>query len=960
MSAKIVSSLLFFWLTAPAIAQETTATLNGIATDEKGMAIAGATIALKHIPTGLQTLTQTNNRGIYVIPNLKPGGPYTITISFVGYQSQTLNNVMLSLGSNPDQNFLLRSTESTLTEVIVTGTKKLPAGVTIGRQQLASLPTLGRSLQDFTRLTPQSNNNAFAGTNFRYNNITLDGAVNNDAISFSNSFGGISGGGQAGTAGSGTRTNPYSLDVIQEVQVRLTPYDVKLGNFTGGSVNAVTKSGTNQIHGSVYGYGRNQALVGKSIDGSKTKIGSDFYDYQTGAMISGPIVQNKLFYIFNAEFTRRQEPTFYNAGEQGAAVTQAEAESIIDFLKTKYNYDPGSYGRTTISTNSDKYFGRIDWNLSNKSTLMLRAIYTHGYGQNLERSSTNFQFSNFDFTQHSKNLNMVAELKTRLSNTLNNQLLISYINVHDYRNFPGQLAPMIDIDNGRIWAGTWREASVYNMRQKTLELTDNVTLNKGIHKFTLGTHNELYAITYGFLNSWNGRWEYANGINSFLASLPSRIRGVFPFDAGKNNYLELSNNLPGSEYTAILLSGYAQDEVSFSKKLKLTAGLRFDYPFLTKKFGIDPELNTTKDYASANPTFTHTPFSELNNDYLRSVTVSPRIGFTYDINGDQVVVLRGGSGIFVGRMPFAWLGYASTLTGNYYGGIDYKPGGATIGLAMDPANLKDTVGKYGGAAASATREVDVVNDHFKLPTIWRSNIAVDFKFGNGYKFTVDAMYTKTIHDVKFQQINVKDSVQYFTAGPAQTPVYVGGKLNTSYSNVYLLTNTSEGYRYNFTAQLSSLRSNIAAGGSKSFRYNWSLAYTYGMSKDISNGIRNSWSSNYEVNPAIIPSSPALGYSNFDLRHRIVAVVSTGLRWNNANTTSLAFFYAGQSGSPYSLIYTSAPFNNASNAPLPYIPKDQNDIRLADYTVNGQAYTAAQQWDDLNSFIEKDAYLKTRR
>ena len=205
------------------------------------------------------------------------------------------------------------------------------------------LPTLGRSINDFTRLTPQSNNNSFAGTNFRYNNVTIDGAINNDAFGFSNSAGGVSGGGQAGTAGSGTRTNPYSLDVIQEVQVQIAPYDVKLGNFTGGSVNAVTKSGTNDIHGSIYGYGRNQSLVGKSVDGLKTKIGSDFHDYQYGATISGPIVKNKAFFIVNYEQTRRQEPSFYNVGDPGAAMTVAEGQQIVNHLKTKYNYDPGSY-----------------------------------------------------------------------------------------------------------------------------------------------------------------------------------------------------------------------------------------------------------------------------------------------------------------------------------------------------------------------------------------------------------------------------------------------------------------------------------------------------------------------------------------------------------------------------------------------------------------------------------------
>jgi hypothetical protein len=954
----LFSAFSFYWLNA----QETTATLRGVITDVKNFPVDGATIVVKHDPTGYTIATRTNNKGIYVVPNLKPGGPYTIRITFIGLQEGKFKNMNLALGSNPDVNVVMKTDEKNIEEVVVTGIKKAPSGgFNVNRAQLNNLPSIGRGLGDFTRLTPQSNNNSFAGTNFRYNNFTLDGAINNDAIGFSNSFGGVSGGGQAGTAGAGTRTNPYSIESIQEVQVQLAPYDVKIGNFTGGSVNAVTKSGTNDFHGSVYGYGRNQGLVGKSVDGLKTKIGSSFHDYQTGATIGGPIVRNKIFFFLNGETTRRQEPTFYNAGDPGAAISVLEAQKIVDHLKGM-GYDPGSYGATTIKTSSDKIFGRLDFNLGPKTTLMLRTLYTHGWGNNIERTSTNFQFSSTDFTQHTKNLNMVAELKTKFNNQLNNQLILSYINVHEYRDFPGQLSPFMDIDNGRIWVGTWREASIYNMKQKTFEFTENLTWTKGINKFTFGTHNEFYDLSYGFINSWNGRWEYQKGLDSFLVGHPTRIRGAFPFDAGKNVRTDLYNNLPGSNYKVNLMSFYAQDEIAFSRKFKVTPGIRVDYPFLPNPFQVDPAVNATKDYQSAEPTFTHTPFSELRNKWLSRATISPRIGFNFDVNGDQSLVLRGGTGIFVGRMPFAWLGYASTLTGLQYGTIDFKPNDKTrVPLAMDPTTLKDTVTKYGGTGASGTREVDIVDNNFKLPSVWRSNLAMDLKFGNGYKLTLDAIYTKTLYDVKFQQINIKDSAQYYSTGPAQTPYYVGGKINRSFSNVYFLTNTTQGYRYNLTAQLSKTTNNIPVGARALLNVNWSAAYTYGMSKDISNGIRNSFQSNYEVNPSINPNSAGLSYSNFDLRHRIVATVGGLLKWNEYNSTSLTFFYSAQSGSPYSVIYTSAPFGNASNAPLPYIPKDQSDINLADYKrADGTVYNAAQQWTDLNNFIANDKYLKTRR
>jgi len=959
-------------------AQETSASLSGHLKDSKGAYLAGATVSVKHEPTNFIVSTQTNSKGYFVLSNLKVGGPYTIKVSSLGYSDQVLNDVNLIIGNNPELNFNLVPSTNNLTEVVVsTNGKRTPAGATtVGLRQMVTLPTLGRSLSDFTRLTPQSNNNSFAGSNFRYNNLTIDGAINNDAIGFSNSFGGVSGGGQSGAAGSGTRTNPYSIDVIQEVQVQLAPYDIKIGNFTGGSVNAVTKSGTNEVHGSVYAYGRNQSLMGKSVDGLKTKIGSDFYDYQTGVTVSGPITKNKAFFIVNYEMTRRQEPTFYNVGDPGAAISNTEATQIANKL-LGLGYDPVSYlGSYKLFTNSDKFFTRFDFNLDKKSTLMVRGLYTKGWGNNLERSSTNFQFGNTDFTQYTTNVNLVAELKTRFNNRWSNQFNTSYINVKEYRDFPGALSPFMDIDNGRIWVGTWREASIYNMKQQTFEISDNVTYTTGSHKFTFGTHNEFYNLTYGFINSWNGRWEYSRGVNSFLADNPSRIRGAFSLDQSKlpNTRDNIFSN-PPNPFKVALLSAYVQDEYAVSPKLKITAGLRIDYASTGNQPGVDPQLNTTNTnpatgqplYVSANPTYTNTPFSQLSNTWLGNTAISPRLAFNYDVNGNQSVIIRGGIGVFTGRVPFAWMGYGYTLNGQTYGNIDWNgpAAGQTVPLAINPQGLRDTVTKYGGVNQSSTREVDVVDNNFKLPRILRTNIAVDYKFGNGYKLSFDVLYTKTLYDIKFQQINLRDSIAYYASNPGvptQTPYYINTnsrRYNGSYSSVYFLTNTTEGYRYNVTTQISKTTNNIKTGN-HTMSLNWSLAYTYGYSKDLSNGIRNSWESNYNLNPSITPNNSQLAFSNFDLRHRIVGTISTTQYWDNKNATSFTFFYSGQSGNPYTLVYQSAPFGNGNNASLPYIPKDANDIRLVDYTLNGVVYTAAQQSADLDAFISGNKYLNSRR
>lgn len=952
---KLFSTVLIF-LSINSFAQETVSTISGRVSDEKGTTIPGATVQLTHVPTGAVSKTQTNKNGLFNVTNLKPGGPYTIAISFVGYKEEQASDVNLSLGSNPDLNVVMKLNTSSLEAVVVSATKRNTNGVSIGRTQMNTLPTLGRSLSDFTRVTPQSNNNSFAGTNFRYNNITLDGAVNNDAIGFSNSFGGVSGGGQSGTAGSGTRTNPYSIDVIQEVQVQLAPYDVKLGNFTGGSVNAVTKSGTNTVHGSVYGYGRNQTLVGKSPEASKSKIGSDFYDYQYGGTLSGPIIKNKLFFIVNAEITRRQDPTFYNAGDAGAAISVAQAQDIATKFQAA-GFDAGGYSAAKVFTKSNKFFGRLDYNINNKNTLTLRGIYTKGWGNNIERTPYIFQFGSTDFTQYSNNVNLVAELKSKISYNTNNQLIVSYINVHDYRTTPSSnITPYADIANGtsNVWLGTWREASIYDQKQKTIEITDNVTVNKGNNKFTFGTHNEFYDFNYGFVNSWNGRWQY-NSIANFDADKPSRVRSAYASDAGKNQYDNLKSNVPGSGFKVGLLSAYAEDEIAITKNFKITPGIRVDYSYVGSQPPTDTALNHVPDNVNTtNPTYTHTPFASFNNKWFGNAALSPRLGFNWDVKGDKSIIVRGGSGIFTGRIPFAWLGYAYTLSGSNFNNIDIKSAALPGGVLplTSPQNLVTTVGAI-SPAAIATREIDLVDNNFKLPEVWRSSAAVDIKFGNGYKFTAEGMYTKTIHDVKFQQINKKDQTQYYTTGPTQTPIYTPSASNSKqYSNIFLLSNTSQGYRYNLTAQISKFANNIHAGNNRTFNYNWSLAYTYGQSKDLANGIRNSMQSNWDYNPAISPNNPQLGNSNFDLRNHIIAVVGGSINWNTKNTTSLNFFYSGKSGSPYSVIYASTPGNiiNGSSS-LPYLPTEAE--------TNTMILDAANR-DAFNAFINGDSYLKNRR
>jgi hypothetical protein len=987
-------AVLFFLLLAHwASAQVTTSSLSGKVISDKNEELIGVTVVATNVPTGTKRGTATETDGRFSIPNLAPGGPYSVTVTYVGYKEQTVNNVFLTLGNTTRLNFTMVAEAQQLNEVVITGNTqatKTGAGTNVGREAIQQLPTISRSIQDFTRLDPRNSNGSFAGSSFRYNNITLDGAVNNDAIGFSPSLGGQ--GGTSGLPGSSARANPISLDAIQEIQASVAPFDVKLGNFTGGSINAVTRSGTNDFHGSVYGYGRNQNITGKSIDGERNRIGSSYHDYQTGFRLGGPIIKNKLFFFVNGEIARRQEPQFYGAGTPGSPVSQDLAQLIANKLQTTYGYNVGDYNDYNIHANSDKLFGRIDFNLDDKTSIALRHNYVKSDATNLERSSSLFKFGSQDFNQNNLQNSTVLEVKSNFSNKVANNLILGYTNIHDYRSLLGgqsSLFPAVQINNvgpvagtsaatpstyyagsNQILLGSDREASIFNTRTKTFEITDNLTYFLGNHTLTLGTHNELYKIDYGFINSWNGRIEY-NNVAQFLADQPSRIRGTY--NKADNSY-DYNYNNPSASFNINLYSAYLQDEWNVTDRLKITPGIRFDLTSLPTPPAVNTALvnNIQNDARTLNQTYEHTSWSNFNNNLFGKIQFSPRLGFNYDVKGDQSIVVRGGTGIFTGRIPFAWLGYAYYNNGVNYNSVDLNNiqpnASATTGpkylLNQDPNKIYSQL----PASAQNTTEVNLIDPNFKLPQIWRSSLAFDFKLPAGFRASVEGLYTKVIQDVQFENINLVDNATYFAQGPNQTPRYTGytfpgatstaTKVNPNFSNAFLLTNTKQGYRYQLTGSVGKNVLNML---------DLSVAYTYGVSKDISNGIRNSFQSNWELNPALNVNNPALAYSNFDLRHRVVASVnlhhSLGQRFTGYFTSVLTY----ASGSPYTWVYNNNFFGNGQqNVQLAFIPGSATDITLVNRvatSVNPTGFAldaSGTQYAALSSFIDNDPYLKNRR
>lgn len=911
-------------------AQVTTSSMNGTIRDTSAP-LPGASIKATHTPTGTVYTVTSNANGRYSIANMRVGGPYTIEITYVGFQAEKVENIFLKLGEPFLLNATLRDESSTLQEVVVTGTRnetlnrrRTGAATTISKEQIQNLPTLSRSVTDFTRLTPQSNGSSFAGSNSKFNSLTIDGAVNNDVFGLTTS----------GLPGGQANTQPISLDAIQEIQVVIAPYDITYGNFTGGGINAVTRSGTNNVEGSAYFFGRNEKLVGKSFAGEKA---ADFHNMQYGFRIGAPIIKDKLFLFVNAEQTKVEQPTLFNAGDAGAVLTQAEAADLANYVRDKYGYDIGGANGIGAQTESDKIFARLDWNIDGKSQLTLRHNYIKAFDDNISRTGSLFRLGNNAYKFNNNQNVSVAELRTQFNSSLSNNLIIGYSRIRDSRETSGSLFPQVEIQNwggasGKtVQFGSERSSTANQLDQDIIEFTDNLKFLTGNHTFTLGTHNEFFKFRNLFVNNYNGRYRYTS-LQNFYDDNPNNIDVTYPAVAG---------TLPDASFKAAQLGFYFQDEIQVDSTFRLTAGLRVDVPI----FGDKPANNTAVAASFPGYGTNIVPSGQL--------LVSPRVGFNWDLTGTRSVQLRGGVGLFTGRAPFVWFS-------NQYGntGLDYKNialSGATAndtGFEPDPTK-QSTVGTAGN-----TYQVNLMSPEFRIPQTLRSNLAADFKLPAGIVGTLEGIYSKTINNILYRDLNVKPSVATINpalTGGADSRPYYGSKVSSTYTGAYLLDNTSKGSSYTLTAEL---KKNFLNGLFAT------VAYTYGESKDVNSGASSTAQSNWEfVQIVRNANDPDLVYSNFDIRHRIIASLSYGLNYgkNKASGTNISIFYAGRSGSPFTYLYNGdLNGDGAFSNDLLYVPRTQADIKLVNLTVGSTTYTPEQQWTALNNFINNDPYLRTRR
>jgi hypothetical protein len=917
----------------------TTSSMGGTITDKAGEGLPGATVIAIHTPTNTQYVAPTNSEGRYNIQNMRVGGPYTIRVTFVGYQEVTREGVFLTLGQTQRLDINLSEATTTLQGVEISGRRdpvinagRTGAETTVTREQIQRLPTLSRSLNDFTRLNPQANgggSSSIGGSNNRYNNLTIDGAVNNDVFGLSTT----------GTPGGQSGTQPIALDAIQEIQVVVAPYDVTLGNFTGGGVNAITRSGTNDLSASIYGFGRNEKTVGKSVTEPRTKA-DEFYNYNTGFRVGGAVVKDKVFFFVNGEIARNSQPLSFLPGTSTSLANVDTLNLIANYARSRYGYDPGTFGEINRRTESNKIFGRLDFNISQNHQLTVRHNYVKAFDDNITRSSVLVRFGNNAYRFDNSTNSSVIELNSRLGR-YSNKLLLSYTRIRDSRGTSGELFPQFQINSSgnQYVLGTERSSYANELDQDITEVTDNVTAAFGKHTLTAGTHNEFFKFRNLFLNNGNGFYTFRSAKN-FLNDRASRVQAAYATaDNGE------------AKFSAAQLGFYVQDQYSPIENLRLTAGLRVDVPVFFDK----PAYNAGVEGQTA--------FDRYGNINTQNVPGgqllwAPRVGFNWDVNNDAKVQVRGGTGIFTGRVPFVWISNSYTNSGMIQGSLDVN--NSTTGTPTNPVrylpSIETDVTKIPATySPTPTTQINVLADDFKLPQVWRTNLAVDFRLPGDIVATVEGIYTKTRNDIYYRDINLTDPIGRL-AGPDQRPVYASGnarRFDQRYTNVYLLDNTNKGYRYNATAQLQKQFTNGLST---------TLAYTYGVSKEINSGSSSTASSNFSFNQIQFdPNNPELGYSRNDQRHRILATGGYTFHYGGETfATGISAVYEGLSGQTLTYLY-SQDLNGDGNTgnDLIYIPRDvrnRNEIILQ----ASEGRTVEQVQDQLDAFIENDPYLRSHR
>ncbi|MEM7572078.1 MAG: TonB-dependent receptor [Bacteroidota bacterium] len=942
----------------------TTASIAGRITDATdGEALIGATVQAVHTPSGTVYGNVTDLDGFYRISGMRVGGPYTITITYTGYGETRFENVLLRLGESKQLPVALESSATDLTTIQVvaqigTAGENAGASTQISTESIEAMPTLNRNLNDYVRLTPQASGTggggtSFGGVNNRYNAIYIDGAVNNDVFGLNSS----------GTNGGATGIAPFSIDIIDQIQVVLSPYDVTLGGFAGGGVNAVTKSGTNEFSGTAYYFLQNESLAGKTNGTLAERLGDDFertdldpFTQNTyGASLGGPIIKDKVFFFVNAEVRQDETPQPFEFGTYDGDASEADLNNLRDFLINNYRYDPGGFGNVSEDLEGLSLFGKLDFNLGKNHRLTLRHNYTRG--ERFERRVSNtrrINFSNNGVFRPSVTNSSALELNSNFGNRASNNLIIGYTTVVDDRDaLGGTDFPYVIIEDGdgELQFGTEQFSTANLLETDVFTITNNFKLYRGEHTLTFGTHNEFYSIYNLFIPRNFGTYEYDN-LDDFLNN-----SGAAEYDRSYSLVDDIAGDgsAAAADFNAMQLGFYAQDEWSVNNKLTLTAGLRIDIPVITSDPAIPETFNTetvrilsTQYDVANNITGGQAPSGQ--------VMWSPRLGFNYNMNNGNT--LRGGIGIFTSRIPFVWPGAMFNNNGLTQGRVREDDLDDPILFIPEVAN------QYINPNFTVpSGSVNIFTDDFKYPQVLRGNLAFDTRLPGDIQATFEGVYTKTLNNVLYQNVNSSREVDFFwTGGPDDRPVFTRSSLDPQYSDIYVGSNTNEGYTYTLTANLA-----------KKFGPNLSatLAYTWGDAFAITEGTSSQNSSQWRGQVSIDGrNNPVFGRSDFATGHRVVSTLNFTKDWTGDGNfaTTVSLFFSGGTGSAYSFVINNAdnPNNETGSTSrersLAYIPAASTEINLVDITDSDGNVTvsAAEQWQRLDAFIEANDHLSERR
>ena len=928
---KLLFAMFFLLGAINAEAQVTSSSIKGLVLDESNQPFSGANVVAIHTPSGTKSGAITNFEGRYSLLNMRVGGPYTVTITYLGYDSQIFNNVYLDLGITFNLNVVLSEDSQQLDAVVITGsTGKSTFGsdrtgqeTNVGRRELTRLPSISRSAKDFTRLEPSASDGSFGGRNDQFNNYSLDGAI------FSNPFGL-----DAATPGGQTDAQPISLDAIEQIQISTAPYDVRQSGFTGASVNAVTKSGTNDFHGTVYGFYRNQDLTGSKVKGDDISV-PKLKQLQFGASAGGAIVKNKLFFFANFEKDDREDlaqnwlPNTGTGFINESRVLESDLNEVRDALLS-VGYDPGAYEGYTHKTESTKGIFKLDWNINDNNRLAIiynfldaskeKPAHPSALGFRGPSAST-LQFENAGYQINNKLNSIQMELNSNFEGNASNKLQIGYSSFHDFRNPKSTPAPSITItkDGSNYIIAGQEPFSIHNdLKQKVFQFSDNLSFVKGNHTVTFGVSFEKFEFDNSFnLGAYGAQGVFfptstMEGFGEYVSS--GALQEAFDFAIAQNASLnENGEGNPGgwalAETNVGQMSFYTQDEWDVSNNFKLTYGIRFDKPlyFDTAEKAqevIDNACCNVPSIPYVNPNTGETVTIDNTQMPSNKVLLSPRFGFNYNHKGEDKLQLRGGSGVFTGRLPFVWIGNQISSPEVFF--------------------------------------LQAVDPDFKFPQVWRTNLGTDYRFDGGLILTGDLSYTKDINAAHVQNWGLLPPSGTL-GGVDNRPIYTANDL---INNAYVMTNSDKGSTWNATLK-----------GQKTFGegYYVMLAYNYLNSQDVNSIEAEITGDAFAFNAALGNVNDAvLANSKYGDQHRVIGVASKKWKYGNdkwATTVSTFFEYA--KGGRFNYTYGGDINGDGSNLnDLLYIPTSAE--------INQMEFSGAGQGAAFDAYISQDDYLSERR